>query len=190
MENVDRLQVFEQELKLIKDEQIKTFATWALCELPDYFFEVPASSTGKYHPQYALGDGGLVRHTKAAVRIASTLFNLEMYDFNPRQKDFMITALLLHDGAKSGIPKGKYTVQDHPQQVCKYLEEQFTNGDLEDHEDNHPSITGRNIIYGLIETHMGQWHEPKPTTPGQQFVHLCDYLASRKLFEVNFDTKF
>ena len=43
--------------------------------LPNYFFEVPASSTGKYHPEFALGDGGLIRHTKVAVRIAYELLN-------------------------------------------------------------------------------------------------------------------
>ena len=41
--------------------------------LPDYFFEVAAASTGKYHPKYAQGEGGLVRHTKAAVKIAYEL---------------------------------------------------------------------------------------------------------------------
>lgn len=40
----------------------------------------------------------------------------------------------------------------------------------------------------LIASHMGQWNVnlysktilPKPKTATQKFVHLCDYLASRK----------
>jgi hypothetical protein len=43
---------------------------------------------------------------------------------------------------------------------------------------------------------MGQWNYdykskkavlPKPKTGKQFFVHMCDYLASRKFLEVNFD---
>ena len=48
----------------------------------------------------------------------------------------------------------------------------------------------------LVLTHMGQWNlnystgeifAPKPQTQEQMFVHLCDYLASRKCLEMNFD---
>ena len=64
---------FIKELEYIKNDDIRGFAKLALENLPDYFFDVAASSTGKYHPTYALGNGGLVRHTKAAVRIAFEL---------------------------------------------------------------------------------------------------------------------
>lgn len=45
-----------------------------------------------------------------------------------------------------------------------------------------------NLIYDLIASHMGQWNTndyvnivlPKPKTQLEKFVHLCDYLASRK----------
>ena len=41
-------------------------------------------------------------------------------------------------------------------------------------------------VVELIASHMGQWNKtksmemPVPETPAQKFVHLCDYLASRK----------
>ena len=56
---------FEKEIGWIHSEKIAKFATYCVNNLPAYFFTVPASSSGKYHPSYALGDGGLVRHTKA-----------------------------------------------------------------------------------------------------------------------------
>ena len=42
---------------------------------------------------------------------------------------------------------------------------------------------------------MGQWTTckwdktelPYPESPAQMFVHLCDYLASRRFIEINFD---
>ena len=49
---------FAKELEYIKSEDIKNFTRVALDNLPDYFFEVSASSTNRYHPSYALGDGG------------------------------------------------------------------------------------------------------------------------------------
>ena len=62
-------EVFEQELKYLKTDKVRKACEVMIEKLPDYFFEIPASSTGKYHPEYATGKGGLLRHTKAAVRI-------------------------------------------------------------------------------------------------------------------------
>ena len=67
----------EEEIELIKDEELKKFAKYCMDKVPEYFFHVAASSTGKYHPAYTLGEGGLVRHVKAAVKIADCLLSLE-----------------------------------------------------------------------------------------------------------------
>ena len=68
--NEEKTKVFEKELSYINNPRYKEGAQKLISLLPDYFFEVPASSTGKYHPSFALGSGGLVRHTKVAVRFA------------------------------------------------------------------------------------------------------------------------
>ena len=47
--------VFNVELNKIEDEDIKESTKYILNKLPDYFYEVPASSTGKYHPSFSLG---------------------------------------------------------------------------------------------------------------------------------------
>ena len=57
---------FEKELNYIKNDRIKRSLITMINILPDYFYEVPASSTGKYHPSFALNKGGLLRHTKVA----------------------------------------------------------------------------------------------------------------------------
>lgn len=156
-------------------------------KLPDYFFEVPASSTGKYHPRYAIGDGGLVRHTKAAVAIAYDLLKLESCKFTAIEKDLVIAALILHDGCKSGKEKQAYTIATHPIEITNYIKE-------------FPEIVellGENaeILYAMIESHMGEWNEdyktkkailPKPETDLQIFVHIADYLASRKYLSFEF----
>jgi hypothetical protein len=189
MKQVEKLEALRAELDLIKTPEIKEFAEWAVRILPNYFFTVPASSSGKYHPEYALGEGGLLRHTKAAVGIAVELLRLEMFSnhYAPGQQDAIIVALILHDGAKSGIPKQKYTIKNHPRAITAHLEKNVDAGDC-------PLTTEqRQAIYGLMESHMGQWTAsdadtplPKPTTQARRFVHMCDYLASRKQLEYKF----
>ena len=61
--------LFEVELTYLKSDRIRKACLAMTKLLPDYFYEVPASSTGKYHPSYSLGEGGLLRHSKAAMRI-------------------------------------------------------------------------------------------------------------------------
>ena len=64
---MNKHEVFEKELEWIADSNVRDFVSTALDQVPDYFFTMAASTTGKYHPTYALGEGGLARHTKAAV---------------------------------------------------------------------------------------------------------------------------
>lgn len=187
---------FKEELAFIKDPAMLGIAAWLIAKLPDYFFHVAASSTGKYHPSYTQGDGGLLRHTKSAVRIAIELLRLEMYQFMEPHYDEILIALMIHDGWKHGpqTEDGSYrefTDQSHAR-ICadwiKGLSMQIPQFDRV-----------LNEIASLVHTHMGQWNinshtgevfAPKPMAPEQCFVHLCDYLASRKMLEVNFDVQF
>ena len=180
--------VFKKEISYIKNERYRENAKKIVELLPDYFFEVPASSTGKYHPAFSLGDGGLVRHTKAAVRIAYDLLNNETmgYSFKPEEKDLMLLGLLIHDGLKSGLPKEKYTKVDHPILICTYLKENKDKLTLKDNEIE--------FICSSIETHMGEWNTDfngnevlkKPTNKYQRFIHMCDFLSSKKYLDIKF----
>jgi hypothetical protein len=188
---LNRLDIFKEELSYIYNPKIKEFTENALNSLPEYFFSVPASSTGKYHPSYALGEGGLVRHTKAAVRIAVELFRVDIFKYNEDEKDMIISSLILHDGCKSGLNHSKYTLTEHPLIVADMLRKDKNINSCIDKET-------LDIILSNIESHMGQWQFdyktkkavlPRPKTKIQNFVHWCDYLASRKCLEFNFDVK-
>lgn len=188
MKQTEKVEALKTELDQIKTPSIREFAEWAVKILPNYFFEVPASSTGKYHPEYALGEGGLLRHTKAAVGIAVTLLSTETFGghYGQGMKDAIVTALILHDGLKHGVPKQKYTIKNHPRAIGYHLEKNVG--------DDCPLVEEqRKFIYDLIASHMGQWTDsdadsplPKPDTQHKRFVHLCDYLASRKQLEYKF----
>ena len=121
---------FKTELGYIKNEIVEEDCRTMIELLPDYFFEVAASSTGKYHPSYSLGKGGLLRHTKAAVRIAYELLQDSSIGnkYTDIEKDIMLMGILLHDGVKHGIPKEEYTRFDHPILMANYIMEH--KGDL------------------------------------------------------------
>ena len=122
---MDKVKVFEKEIEYIKNLNLIEPFKRMIELLPDYFFEIPASSTGKYHPSYALGTGGLVRHTKVAVRIAKELLdnNSLGHKFTDDEKDLLIISIMIHDGLKHGIEKSEYTVFDHPLQISKFIKE-------------------------------------------------------------------
>lgn len=179
-------------LSTIVNDDIREFAKVLVQELPFYIWEVGASSTGKYHPGYSLGYGGLMRHQIAVVRFLNFFFELEQYNtkFTNREMDLMRVAGLVHDGRKSGeqsdYEHSKYTKFNHPVQMANVIRN-FDGKYL-----NHDEIE---FIANCIESHMGQWSVdkktgevlPKPENEYQKFVHLADYLASRKDLTMAFD---
>ena len=192
-------ELFTIELKTIKNKDIRNFAEKILDDAPDYFFHVAASSTGKYHPQYALGDGGLMRHTKSVIRFYNHLMSIEQNNskFTEREIDLGRVACLAHDIQKSGNTEyyeeksngGEnkvFTVFNHPLLAAKYIMS---------YQDSYLTEEELKFIAIAIGSHMGQWNTnnhhpdiilPKPKTDMQQIIHLADYLASRKDIDVSF----
>ena len=186
---MNKVEIFKKEFGYIKNESYGIDARYLVDSLPDYFFEVPASSTGKYHPSYSLGDGGLLRHSKAAMRIGYELLQDPSIGdkYTSDEKDLMLMALLIHDGLKSGNPQEKYTRFDHPILMADYL--------MDCEEELGLEVEEIEFLGDVIKTHMGVWTTDyngnevleKPKTKYQNFVHMCDYLASRKCLLVPFD---
>lgn len=187
----EQMKLVEPVLNTIVNKDIREFATALVDNLPQYIWEVGASSTGKYHPEYSLGNGGLMRHQVAVVRFLNFFFELEQYnkEFTDREMDLMRVAGLVHDGRKSGeqddYVKSKYTRFDHPIRMANIVREM--NGLNNDEKE---------FIAHCIESHMGQWNVDKktkvelqkPADDYQKFVHLADYLASRKDLTMAFET--
>jgi hypothetical protein len=181
---------FTEIMETFENDDIKAFAEKCLDNAPDYWNHVPASSTGKYHPRYALGEGGLARHTAALVRILNHILNIECFrdQFSSRQRDLLRVAGIAHDMMKSGtqeeFERSKWTRFDHPLRAAEFV--RCLDG-LPEEE--------KLFISDAIESHMGQWNTdkssnvvlPKPETKGQIILHLSDYLASRKDIELAFE---
>jgi len=152
----------------IKEKVIEFLGT----KIPPYFKTIPASSSGKYHPNYCLGEGGCLRHTIAAVKLLNHMLSLAMMQKSctPLQRDKMRAAMIMHDTFKQGDGIEGHTVQGH----------EIIAADAFNAFMGSPSTD----IGTLISTHMGQWGERKPANLQEFFVHLADYLASRKDIEV------
>ena len=186
---MDREEMFLEELDYIVDESLQDALLNIINMLPEYFFHEAASSTGKYHPNYALGEGGLVRHSKAAMKIGYELLSNPIIGdkYTSHEKDLMLMSLLVHDGLKRGINEEKYTRFDHPILMAEFIKDNVDDIGL--------SSEDASFMADVIKTHMGPWTTDyngeevleKPKTKYQSFVHMCDYLASRKFLEVPFD---
>lgn len=209
MTTAQRIELFAPELSFMKNHAIRGFAEHCLSLAPDYFFEVPASLSGEYHPRYALGHGGLVRHTRAAMRIFHDLVRagIDTYylysqdcgdvmareDFQTIFEDEIYAALLLHDTWKNGLQMSadqSHSVFEHPLIAADFVRNQAAAVGYD--------FKSAERIASAIESHMGKWcvsrYSPVVLPPPQsgswqaQLVHLCDYLASRKTLEYNFST--
>ena len=176
----------------IENDDIKEFAKTIIECIPNYWYNVPASSSGKYHPSYALGDGGLVRHTLALVCILNHIFDVKCMaeKWTSRERDLVRVAGMFHDAFKSGTQSdyeiNKYTKHEHPI-IAANMIRRYRDTNIIPNEEIE-------IIANAIETHMGEWTTSprsdivlgEPKNKYQKLLHLVDYLASRKDIEVLF----
>ena len=186
---MNKVELFKTELDYIKNERIRKSAEALIEMIPDYFFEVPASSSGKYHPSFSGGEGGLLRHTKVATIIGNEILSLEYTNnlFTRDEKDIMLLGIMLHDTQKLGASKEKYTRFDHPILASSFVEENKEKTELTEKEIE--------LLKRVIASHMGQWNTsnysdielPKPSDKYEFFVHMFDYLSSKKFLDVKFD---
>lgn len=216
--------LFERELSYIQNPHLRKIVSNTLDASPEAIQIIPASSSKRFHPAYSVVDGkinddgtviegGLTRHVKAAVGMAHSLVEADIFANmiqdvcelgNQNRLNLMIdsayAALILHDCCKCDDTPKHTTRFDHPlvaaklfkETVSKYLIENRNIGAIQMAELKEAVP----IIYGAISSHMGKWTTatyakgivlPKPKNGVEHFVHLCDYLGSRKFLLFDFD---
>lgn len=172
---------FETEINRIKDEKLQQFVKFYLDKFtPSYFWEIGASSSGKFHPKFSQGQGGLVRHTKAACLFLEGLLRMSPYVYMGEEKhDFCRVTLILHDTCKYGMGETmdksqyRYHAINAAHNVAVAWEEYF-------HREAPYLITQ------AIRSYMGQWseREDRPFTQIDRAVHMADYMSSRSYIDV------
>ena len=174
------IKIFERELNLIVNEDLRMAVKSYMEErVPDHFWEDGASSSGKFHPKFAQGKGGLVRHTKAVVLFAEELLRMSSYAYMREEyKDYVIAACILHDTMKYGL--GEYDKSEYKNHA-KNASIAFEAWCREDGYRPHF------LLLNAIESHMGQWsteREDRPFTSVDRCVHMADYMASRSFIDI------
>jgi len=175
------IKLFEREINLIVNEDLRMAVKSYMEEAtPDYFWTDGASSSGKYHPQFSQGIGGLVRHTKAVVMFAEELLRMSSYAYMEAEyKDYVIAACILHDTAKYGIEDfDKAEYKNHARNASHAFFDYCTQ--VMDYMPHY-------LLLNAIKSHMGQWSTEKadrPFTSVDRCVHMADYMASRSFIDI------
>ena len=182
---------FTLEVMNIEDEKLQTACIAMITKIPSYFWTIPASSSGKYHPECDLDDGGLVRHSLMVCRCAMDLVTSEMFVRDTAaNRDIARVAALFHDCIKNGpittdengkVSYDSHTDFVHPRYASDFVRENLTKFGIDELKVN--------MISDAIYTHMGKWCTnkygndkalSKPRTDFEKMIHIADYTASRK----------
>lgn len=178
--------MFTNEVNKIQNVKLKRAAKAMIKDAPEYFWTIPASSSGKYHPACDLGEGGLVRHSIMVSVVAEDLIDSEIFCKDTLSiRDAVRVATLFHDVIKSGPVNedGTYsnnTVFEHPNYGAEFIKQHLVNAKVDD-------LT-IDIIYNGVRSHMGKWNTSKysktvldkPLSSFEKLIHTADYIASRK----------
>jgi hypothetical protein len=178
--NEEKLKVFEKYLNLIQSEQIKKFTEYCIVRFPNYFWEINAATSGKHHGK----NETLVDHVICCAFIAEHVCRQFDGLWTQRQKDQLMSAILLHDGWKCGaegeecryteeiIKKGKYskdllgkfmTAKDHPEIGYKQVLKLSAEFNLNANRNKEKPVPGRDLkaILDGILYHYGPWLDIK-----------------------------
>jgi len=136
--------MLEKEIEKIKSRSIRRFTEEALLKADSRFWLAPCSSTGKYHPPEDRGEGGLVRHIRKAVVVAGEFGRRAK--FSQLEFDLAISAVILHDICKNGIPWGEYTDFTHGLIASEWLKQFKLSNELV-----------KQMILDAVRYHMAPW---------------------------------
>lgn len=156
------------EIKFIEDSGLRSKVERCFLDFcPDYFWTVPASSSGKYHPESHRGKYGLFLHTKRGFVVFEELADsFEAQDLvDDWKRDCGRAAILLHDLYKYGVgEKESHTVSNHDRLAARKLRKELPGE-----------------VIGCIDSHNGAWGEGgMPESALEHLHHLSDMVASRE----------
>jgi 23S rRNA maturation-related 3'-5' exoribonuclease YhaM len=176
------------------NSQLTMWMNDCLAKAPDYFWTLPASTSGKYHHDSDNNEGGTVSHTRKMIVTAKELRDVFLLD--NKEFDLVQAAIILHDTFKCGFEgrENKYagsgklgtdilhTVYPRIGFAKVVVGSDITDDDVD-------------LVYELVEGHYGKWSPIPQCYPTdfknldrreqlKVFVHMCDMICSRKSFDV------
>ena len=210
------LEIFDNELKQIKDQEFRKLVEAIIKQCPFYLATIPSSSTGKYHPQDEINEKGMIYHVKRLLVFVDEIVRMEQLDKLEREgidahkptdpQDILIAGAILHDIFKNGAkgkdlkPISKYTHKQHPIFIFKLINDFIEVCEGVDNR-NAPMLVS---LAHVCLFHEGQWTVPESKVEfkktGRKMseydkklckaMHMADYFASRRsVYEIMQDMR-
>ncbi len=182
MTREEKLAVFKPYLEKFETQEMRLYCEDMIEQIPDYIFEMPSSTSGKYHNATQCLPHGQIYHIIMFAEILNYRLalkgNQEKFK-SPVQRDAMRCTPIFHDALKCGTNGSTYSVHEHPMLAGQWVREATVEHDIDDKI--------KEAIARMVERHSGEWTSskkskvvlPEPENAMELFVHECDYLSSR-----------
>lgn len=182
MTKEQKVAVFQPLLDKFETDEMRLYCSDMIQQIPDYIFDMPSSTSGKYHNATQCQPHGQIYHIIMFAEILNYLLalkcNQEKFK-SARQRDAMRCVPIFHDAIKCGWEGGSWTVHEHPMLAGTWVREA---------QIEHEIDTGaKEAIARMCERHSGEWTIskksqvilPEPETEMERMIHMCDILSSR-----------
>ena len=178
--------VFEVASANFETEDVKSYFIDMSAFIPDYFYTIPAATSGKYHSAQQYGLCGQLIHAFMIQACWDMLLGLDSIkgDIAPdaHTRDIIRCFAFFHDCVRCGKEGGRYTVPEHPRLAANLIHESQPEHDI--------SPEDKQLLAGIISTHSGQWNTnrkkevilPIPRTLVEKLGHYTDMFCSRPFF--------
>ena len=182
MEASIKRKIFRLLAENFETEEMKNYYLDMAEKIPDYFFTMPSSTSGKYHNKTQCQPFGQLYHIFMFDSVVNHRLRLkgnqEKFS-DPMVRDCMRATAGLHDAIKCGWNGSTHTVPEHPMLAAEFVRKTHVEHDIP------PEY--KEIIAGMCEAHSGQWNTnrkkevimPEPRNDMEFFIHECDILSSR-----------
>ena len=177
-----KIAVFKPLLDKFETEEMRLYCQDMIQQIPDYIFDMPSSTSGKYHNATQCLPHGQIYHIIMFAEILNYLLSLKCNKEkfkSAQQRDAMRCVPIFHDALKCGINGGQYTVHDHPMIAGTWVREAQVEHPIDDR--------AKEAIARMCERHSGEWTTskkskvvlPEPENEMERVIHMCDILSSR-----------
>ena len=182
MTKEDKIAVFQPYLDQFETDEMRLYCADMIAEIPDYIFDIPSSTSGKYHNATQCKPHGQVYHMIMFAEVMNYRLalkgNKEKFK-SPVQRDAMRCSPFFHDALKCGTGKSTFSVHDHPMLAGQWVRETKVEHDIDEKI--------KEVVARMCERHSGEWTSskkskvvlPEPENAMELFVHECDVLSSR-----------
>lgn len=182
MTREEKIAVFQPYLDKFETEGMRLYCQDMIAEIPDYIFEIPSSTSGKYHNPIQCEPHGQVYHIIMFAEVMNYLLalkqNKEKFK-SAAQRDAMRCTPFFHDALKCGTSGSRFTVHEHPMLAGEWVRKTKVEHDVDDKV--------KEAIARMCERHSGEWTTsskskvvlPEPENEMERMVHMCDILSSR-----------